>query len=170
MNHIALAEFMRTEPGGTLEAIADRYHTTLLDVVNHLPSRIMLDGSCFDTIWDTVSGWGKVTTLVHTSDVILEFSGALPSGTYSHGYFNLHGHNGLSGHIKAENCCHIALVERKFMMMDTAGMLFFNAAGSAMFKIFLGRDEHYRLLPDQLQAFRQLGKTLSAVPRPDRPA
>ncbi len=30
----------------------------------------------------------------------------------------------MSGHIKAENCTHIALIERKFMGMDTASILF----------------------------------------------
>ena len=34
---------------------------------------------------------GNVTTLVHTQDVILEFSGELPSGFHRHGYFNLRG-------------------------------------------------------------------------------
>lgn len=115
---------LKTEPDGTLEAIAEQYNTTLLEVVKNLPSPTVVSGDKFDTVWDTVCEWGNVTTLVHTTDVILEFSGELPSGFHRHGYFNLRGKHGMSGHIKAENCTHIALIERKFMGMDTASILF----------------------------------------------
>ena len=129
-------------------------------MVRHLPSHTLVSGDRFDTVWDSVCQWGKVTTLVHTADVILEFTGELPSGFHRHGYFNLRGKKGMTGHIKAENCTHIALVERKFMAMDTASILFFNAAGSAMFKIFLGRDDHRQLLSEQVDAFRTLAAAL----------
>lgn len=67
----------------------------------------------------------------------------------------------MTGHIKAENCQSIAMIERKFMGMDTASILFFNQQGVAMFKVFLGRDEHRQLLPEQLSAFRQLAQQLN---------
>ena len=160
MSNVSLHDFLKTEPDGTLEAIASQYNTTLLEVVKNLPSHTLVAGDKFDTVWDTVAEWGKVTTLVHTADVILEFTGELPSGFHRHGYFNLRGKKGMTGHIKAENCTHIALVERKFMAMDTASILFFNAAGSAMFKIFLGRDDHRQLLSEQVDAFRTLAAVL----------
>lgn len=160
MSNVSLHDFLKTEPDGTLEAIAGQYNTTLLEVVKNLPSHTLVAGDKFDTVWDTVAEWGKVTTLVHTADVILEFTGELPSGFHRHGYFNLRGKKGMTGHIKAENCTHIALVERKFMAMDTASFLFFNAAGSAMFKIFLGRDDHRQLLSEQVDAFRTLAAVL----------
>lgn len=160
MSNVSLHDFLKTEPDGTLEAIASQYNTTLLEVVKNLPSHTLAAGDKFDTVWDTVAEWGKVTTLVHTADVILEFTGELPSGFHRHGYFNLRGKKGMTGHIKAENCTHIALVERKFMAMDTASILFFNAAGSAMFKIFLGRDDHRQLLSEQVDAFRTLAAVL----------
>ena len=160
MINVSLHDFLKTEPDGTLEAIAGQYNTTLLEVVKNLPSHTLVAGDKFDTVWDTVAEWGKVTTLVHTADVILEFTGELPSGFHRHGYFNLRGKKGMTGHIKAENCTHIALVERKFMAMDTASILFFNAAGSAMFKIFLGRDDHRQLLSEQVDAFRTLAAVL----------
>ncbi|MEX3018626.1 heme utilization cystosolic carrier protein HutX [Kluyvera sp. STS39-E] len=160
MSNVSLQDFLKTEPDGTLEAIAGQYNTTLLDVVKHLPSHTLVAGDKFDTVWDTVCEWGKVTTLVHSADVILEFTGELPSGFHRHGYFNLRGKKGMTGHIKADNCTHIALVERKFMAMDTASILFFNAAGNAMFKIFLGRDDHRQLLAEQVDAFRTLAAVL----------
>ncbi|MCV5231375.1 heme utilization cystosolic carrier protein HutX, partial [Escherichia coli] len=82
------------------------------------------------------------------------------SGFHRHGYFNLRGKHGMSGHIKAENCTHIALIERKFMGMDTASILFFNKEGSAMLKIFLGRDDHRQLLNEQVSAFHTLAASL----------
>ena len=160
MSNVSLQDFLKTEPDGTLEAIAGQYNTTLLEVVKNLPSHTLVAGNKFDTVWDTVCEWGKVTTLVHSADVILEFTGELPSGFHRHGYFNLRGKKGMTGHIKAENCTHIALVERKFMAMDTASILFFNAAGNAMFKIFLGRDDHRQLLAEQVDAFRTLATVL----------
>ena len=160
MSNVSLKDFLKTEPDGTLEAIAGQYNTTLLEVVKNLPSHTLVAGDKFDTVWDTVCEWGKVTTLVHSADVILEFTGELPSGFHRHGYFNLRGKKGMTGHIKAENCTHIALVERKFMAMDTASILFFNAAGNAMFKIFLGRDDHRQLLAEQVDAFRTLAAVL----------
>ena len=160
MSNVSLQDYLKTEPDGTLEAIAGQYNTTQLEVVKHLPSHTLVAGDKFDTVWDTVCEWGKVTTLVHSADVILEFTGELPSGFHRHGYFNLRGKKGMTGHIKAENCTHIALVERKFMAMDTASILFFNAAGNAMFKIFLGRDDHRQLLAEQVDAFRTLAAVL----------
>jgi len=160
MSHVSLQDFLKTEPDGTLETIAEQYNTTLLDVVENLSSATVVSGDKFDTVWENVSEWGKVTTLVHTADVIFEFSGELPSGFHRHGYFNLRGKKGMTGHIKADNCTHIALIERKFMGMDTASILFFNKAGSAMFKIFLGRDEHRQLLSEQVQHFHALAASL----------
>lgn len=79
MSHVSLQEFLKTEPDGTLEVVAEQYNTTLLEVVKNLPSSTIVSGDKFDTVWDTVCEWGNVTTLVHTADVILEFSGELPS-------------------------------------------------------------------------------------------
>ncbi|WP_437613399.1 heme utilization cystosolic carrier protein HutX, partial [Erwinia sp. V71] len=101
MSHSALQEFLNSQPDGTLESIASQYQTTLLEVVKHLPSRTVASGEQFDAVWDTVAAWGNVTLLVHTDDVILEFTGDLPSGFHRHGYFNLRGKNGMSGHINA---------------------------------------------------------------------
>lgn len=62
MSHVSLQDFLKTEPDGTLEAIAAQYNTTLLEVVKNLPSPTLVSGDQFDTVWETVSEWGKVTT------------------------------------------------------------------------------------------------------------
>ncbi|MCX8957991.1 heme utilization cystosolic carrier protein HutX [Erwinia psidii] len=155
-----LSEFMQTSPDIMLEEIARRYDVSLQMVIEALPAKTLIDGKHFDAVWDSVTRWGEVTTLVNNQDIILEFHGDLPPGRYGHGYFNLHGKQGLSGHIRANHCQRIAFVERPFMGMATASVIFLNATGEAMLKVFVGRDSHRQLLTDQLTAFRQLAESL----------
>lgn len=158
MTKLNLTELMATDPDGTLEKIAGEYQVSLYEVINAIPNKHILTGSFFDQVWDEVVKWGKITLLVNSPDIIFEYEGELPSGFHRHGYFNLRGKDGLSGHIKAEHCQHIAFVERKFMAMDTASIIFLNAAGQAMFKIFVGRDSHRQLLTEQLGSYRELAQ------------
>ncbi len=70
MNRSPLAEFLATQPDGTLEQIAQDYQVSVLDVVRALPERVLVGAEHFDRIWDSMTEWGDVTTLVHTADVI----------------------------------------------------------------------------------------------------
>lgn len=88
-NKPSLAEFLATQPDGTLEQIAQDYQVSPLDVVRELPERVLVSAEHFDRVWDSMTEWGDVTTLVHTADIILEHKGPLPSGFHRHGYFNL---------------------------------------------------------------------------------
>ena len=45
-------------------------------------------------------------------------------------------------------------------LQHTASILFFNKEGSAMLKIFLGRDDHRQLLSEQVSAFHALAASL----------
>lgn len=156
-----LATYMQTNPEELLEKIAQDYNVTLTQVILALPDAKIVDGSNFDNIWNEVITWGKVLFLVHTGDVIAEISGELPPGSYSQKYFNLRHQKGLSGHIKVEHCQYIAFIERKFMKMSTASIIFLNHMGQAMFKIFVGRDEKHQLKADQLEKFRKLAKKIN---------
>jgi putative heme utilization carrier protein HutX len=160
---LTLAEFMQRNPDEVLEDVAQNYGATLLAVVRHIPGHVVVSGSQFDAIWNAVINWGSVTTLVNTDDVILEYSGPLPAGSYQRGYFNFRSQGGLSGHIKEKNCDFIGLFERKFMGLDTASIVFFNGVEQAMLKIFLGRDEKRNLLADQVVLFRSLQVSLKAI-------
>ncbi|MWN05415.1 heme utilization cystosolic carrier protein HutX [Gilliamella sp. Pas-s95] len=161
-SHLAnLAAYMQTNPEELLEKIAQDHHVTLTQVIQALPGAKIVDGSHFDAIWDEVTTWGEVLFLIHTGDVIAEISGELPSGSHSQKYFNLRHQKGLSGHIKAEHCQYIAFIERNFMKMSTASMIFLNHMGQAMFKIFVGRDEKHQLKADQLEKFRALAKKIN---------
>ncbi|CNI64361.1 MULTISPECIES: heme utilization cystosolic carrier protein HutX [Yersinia] len=157
---LPLTEFLATQPDGTLEQIAQDYQVSPLEVVRALPERVLVSADQFDRVWDNMTEWGEVTTLVHTTDIILEHKGPLPSGFHRHGYFNLRDKQGLSGHIRAQNCQAIALLERPFMGMATASVQFFNQQGDIMLKVYVGRDEHRQLRADGLAAFHQLAHQL----------
>ena len=92
-----------------------------------------------------------------------EFEGPLPGGTRGHGFYNLKGGGGLSGHLRATNCRAIVFLRRPFMGMDTLSVQFFNANGEAMFKIFVGRDENRRLKADQVERFARLKVRFAAA-------
>jgi putative heme iron utilization protein len=68
----------------------------------------------------------------------------------------LHGDRPIGGHIRYENCKHIAFVSRPFMGRPSRSLQFFNDAGEAMFKVFVRRDKERNLLPDQVARFDAL--------------
>ena len=79
----------------------------------------------------------------------------LPPGSFGHGYFNIHGDSPIGGHIKADNCKAIAFVARGAKRISMS-VQFYNAAGDAMFKIFVRRDDQRELIAEQVLRFDAL--------------
>jgi heme iron utilization protein len=160
-----LAERLAQSADGILEQIARDYGVSTFEVVRALPAehRSILAGSLFEKIFAELTSWGEVLFIVHTADIVLECAGKIPPGTFARGYFNLHGDSPIGGHLKAENCTHIAFVSRPFMGRASRSLQFFNGAGEAMFKIFVRRDDKRELLPEQLARFDALREALSAA-------
>jgi putative heme utilization carrier protein HutX len=151
----ALAE----KPNGILEFIAREQNVPLRAVLAELPAgeATAFAGDQFDDIWAELSTWGDVLFLVHTKDVVAEITGSLPAGTHGHGYFNIHGDSPIGGHIKAENCKEIVVLDRTPPSgRRSCSVQFFNQDGEAMFKVFVGRDAERNLKPDQLTKFDAL--------------
>ena len=146
------------KPDGSLEAIASKTGASLLQVMQRLPDKSVRlhDAAKWDVIWAALRDWGDVLFIVHTEDIVLECVGSLPEGSHGHGYFNIHGESPISGHIKAENCKAIAIVDRPFHGKRSCSVQFLNQHGNAMFKIFVRRDKERQLLPDQLAKFETL--------------
>ena len=90
----------------------------------------------------------------------MEFGGPVPKGQVARGYFNLMGRTGFHGHLRHERCAAIAFVERPFMGRTSCLLVFLNADGGIMFKIFVGRDEKGELNVDQLEKFRYLRESI----------
>ncbi|AOX99071.1 heme utilization cystosolic carrier protein HutX [Jeongeupia sp. USM3] len=158
----SLAERLAADADGILENLAREYGVSLLDVVTAMPEagpgamRTLLPGDRFADVMAEISHWGDVTLLTHSADAILEFHGRVPVGRSAHGFFNLRGGGSLSGHIRADRCTTIALVERPFMGLATASVIFFNPDGGAMYKVFVRRNKDKSLDAEQLVRFRAL--------------
>lgn len=164
----AVTARFRDSTDGVIEDIAAEHGLTPREVAGCLPDTagIRVPGAWFREIMYDVADWGSVTFLVHTADLILECYGCVPKGKVAQGYFNLIGDSPIGGHIREHRCADIQFVSRTFMRTDSHAIYFFNAAGGIMFKIFVGRDERYRLNPDQVVRFRALRDRVAAAPVP----
>ena len=148
---------------GVIEAIAAEHGLSPLEVAGCLPDATgcRVPGDLFAEVMHDVAEWGEVTVLVHTPDLILECTGDVPKGVVARGYFNLIGDSPVGGHIRDRNCTDIQFVSRPLMGHDSHGIIFFNADGGVMFKIFVGRDKKFRLKPDQVERFLALRDRLA---------
>ncbi len=153
-----LAARLALNPDGILEGIAREYGVSTLEVVRNLlhEQRTIVDGQQFTDIMQDGTTWGDILFLGHTPDIVLECEGPLPPGTFARGYYNVHGESPIGGHIRAENCRSIAFVSRPFMGRASRSIQFFNAAGEAMFKVFVRRDAARELIADQVAQFDAL--------------
>lgn len=160
---LSLRERLTKNADGILEQIAREYGVSTFDAVEALPAehRAIVPGRAFEKILGALTSWGPVVFIVHTPDIVLECEGPIPPGSVGRGYFNLHGDSPIGGHIKVENCTSIAFVMRPFMGRESRSIQFFNAAGEAMFKIFVRRDEKRELVGEQVKLFDALKAELT---------
>ncbi|MCW3478745.1 heme utilization cystosolic carrier protein HutX [Neisseriaceae bacterium JH1-16] len=161
--HVTLTDFLADNPSIVLEGVARDYGVSLGDVLDALPpgNCTQVAGQHFSTVMAAISLWGDVTLLVHSADAIIEFHGPVPVGRSARGFFNLRNNGRLSGHIRADHCAHIVFVERPFMGMPTASVVFLNPEGAAMYKVFVRCIREDRSLDAaQLAQFRELAASL----------
>jgi putative heme utilization carrier protein HutX len=159
-----LRAFLASDPAAVVETVAADYKVTCRAVVEALPEAMRrITGPHFADAMADIASWGEVTVIVHTEDGIMEFTGPVPEGKVSHGYFNLMSRKGFHGHLRHERCAAIAFVERPFMTRATASVLFLNHDGGIMLKVFVGRDGKGDLEPAQLAKFRDLAQRLAAT-------
>ena len=155
---------LAAKPDGVIEAVAREHGVSTLAVLEVTPEeqRRFIAAERFEALWQELSTWGTVLFIVHTPDIVLECEGSLPTGSFGHGYYNIHGDSPIGGHIKAGNCTAIAFVSRPFMGRPSCSLQFFNGAGEAMFKVFVRRDGQRNLIPEQVQRFDALRARLAA--------
>ena len=151
-------EMLAAKPDGVIEAVARQAGVSTLTALEQTPEdqRVSVHGSRFEEIWGELSEWGEVLFIVHTADIVLEAEGALPKGSFGHGYYNIHGDSPIGGHIKADRCSKIVMVDRAFHGRRSCSVQFYNGEGEAMFKVFVRRDEARELRADQLARFEAL--------------
>lgn len=160
-----LKAYLAENPGAVIEDAARDHGVSPRTVIEALPSDMVKfrEGSAFAEAMQDIAQWGDVTLIVHTADAIFEFTGPIPNGEISRGYFNLMQPKGLHGHLRHERCAAIAFVERPFMGKSSAFIAFLNVEGGVMFKVFVGRDETRALRQDQLDRFRALADRTGAA-------
>jgi putative heme utilization carrier protein HutX len=158
----SLTQAMHDDPSAIVEQVAKDYDVSPREVVTAMPEamRRFAPGDAFVPALKDIARWGDVTVIVHTDDGIMEFTGPVPDGEIARDYYNLMGRTGFHGHLRYKRCDGAAFVERPFMGRPSASLLFFNAEGGIMLKVFVGRDEKRDLKADQLAAFRALADRL----------
>ena len=159
----AVRRELAENPGGVLEATASQHGLSLQSVVEMLPQEMWatVPGDLFVEVMEDLTGWGDVTVIAHTRDIILEVEGPVPPGKLGHGFYNLHGDSPIGGHMRAGNCAAITFLRRPFMGKESVSIQFFNAEGGSMFKVFVGRDENRALKPEQVERFEALKARLT---------
>lgn len=157
----ALAE----KPDGVVEAIAANAEVTPAEILEILPkgAAVIAGKDHFLDIWTEMTTWGEVLFIVHTEDIVLEAEGSLPQGSEGHGWFNIHGDSPIGGHIKKDNCASLTFVDRAFHGRRSCSVWFMNEKGSAMFKVFVKRDENRELIGEQLAKFEALRDRYTAL-------
>ena len=149
------------KPDGVLEEVAGREGVPYAQVLELLSpgQAVKAPGESFAEIWDELAEWsGEITFIVHTLDGVFETRGTIPPGAYGRGYFNIHGESPIGGHIRAERCAAIYMVDRPFFGRRSCSVQFVNRDGEAMFKIFVGRNAARELDPVQVSAFERLAR------------
>ena len=149
---------LQENPGVMLEALAGNSGFSMAELIELLPRQMWkrTEGNRFIEIMQKLATLGKMTLVMNTPDVIIEFSGDIPPGKESHGFYNLDVNSPMHGHLRANNCKSIYLVERPFMKSQTVSIQFMNEAGEAMFKVFVGRNEKRELIAGQVDALRSI--------------
>ncbi|WP_260259297.1 heme utilization cystosolic carrier protein HutX [Vibrio intestinalis] len=139
-------------------AIAAQLNVSEFEVVRSLPKEMatLVEGIKAQQILESLVGFGPVTTIVQAGGSIFEVKAPFPKGKVARGYYNLMGEAGqLHGHLKVENMVNVALISKPFMGMDSHYFGFFDAQGDSIFKVYLGRDEQRKLIPEQVSMFEQ---------------
>lgn len=154
-NRAAVEKALADDAGAVLDYVARDTGVTPADVVSCLPPEQArtIPGDKFAEVMTEISGWGEITFIVMTDDVIFEAKGEVPKGSEARGFYNLHG-KPIGGHLKFDNCASVSFVSRPLFTSDTHSVQFHNHDGGCMFKIYLGRDGDRQLIPEQVALFR----------------
>lgn len=99
-----------------------------------------------------MASWENATFIMAHLGSVIEIKGKIPEGRHGHGYFNLSGGSGLGGHLKIDDLGHICFLSLPFMGLESHSVQFFNAAGTVLFSVYVGR-ENRQLIPAARESF-----------------
>lgn len=115
-----------------------------------------LPGVQAETILRGLPSWGPVTTIVLHGGSVFEFKGPFPEGFVAEGFYNLKGSTGFEGHLNLAKIDHIAFQDKLHRGRQSLALVFNDAHGAPVFKVFVGRDSSGELISAQVNEFRQL--------------
>ncbi|WP_087026472.1 heme utilization cystosolic carrier protein HutX [Thaumasiovibrio subtropicus] len=156
-----VAALIENDPSISVPDLASTLEQTEAEVSLALPPEMVtpVEGAHAEAILNLLPEWGPVTTIVISHGSVFEVKAPFPKGKFGRGYFNLMGENGeLHGHLKLDLITDIGLISKPFMGKESHHIAFYNGEGACVFKVYLGRDEKRKLLPEQLVKFQQLKK------------
>lgn len=114
----------------------------------------MAEGT-FDALWQAMCGWECATFIMQYGGSVVEIKGKLPQGKHGGGYFNLEHGQALGGHIRADAVHTVAFLSLPFMGLESHSLQFFDAQGSVLFSVYVGREKR-ELLPAARQSFMDM--------------
>lgn len=115
----------------------------------------------FDEIIEDISTWGKILLIKITPSFVIEIKDHMPIGTYGHGYYNFNSNNtSISGHLKVSDIENIIFVSKKTRGMLSHSVVFYDAKGEHIFKVFVTREENREVKKEQLEKFMALKNRL----------
>lgn len=143
--------------------ISKQLEVSEYEVLQNLPHEMAkaVDASKFDEVLEDISKWGKILMIKITPSFVIEIKDHMPLGTYGHGYYNFDSKNSsISGHLKVDDIEKIIFVSKKHRGMLSHSVVFYDAKGEHVFKVFVTRDENKQLLEEQVQSFMDLKNRL----------
>ncbi|SNS07459.1 hypothetical protein SAMN04488503_2589 [Humidesulfovibrio mexicanus] len=150
---------VRENPSLMPRGLAEELGVSEAEIIRSLPEDMRVEARAqdFETIWEVMCGWEKVTFIAVNPGVIVEVPCRLPKGRAAHGMFNLLDKNSpLGGHIFADTVAQIWLVSKPFFGLESHSVQFFDAAGGILFSVYAGRDERRAILDSVRTGFLAL--------------
>ena len=149
------------EPGKPAKAIADELGISEAMVLEAFPEEMTLriHHDNFETLWDELRTWEKITFIGICHGSVLEVAGRLPHGSFGRNYFNIHEKgNPIGGHLKVDTLGSVWLLNRPLLGKQGLSVQFFDTDGIRMFAVYVGRDERGEHVESVTKAFHGLWK------------
>lgn len=122
---------------------------------------VTISGKDSLALLEELTTWGDLTTIILHGGSVFEFKGPFPQGVSAEGYYNLKGPGkgsaaGFEGHLNLQKIDTIQCLEKQHRGRDSYAFVFLDQQGSAIFKVFLGRDAEGNIYENQLAAFKAI--------------
>jgi len=154
-----IENLLTNNPELTTLEIAKELNTSEYKVLQNINEDIAkaVNSEHFDEIIEDISTWGKILMIKITPSFVIEINDNMPLGTYGHGYYNFDSkESSISGHLKVNDIDKIIFLSKKHRGMISHSVIFYDAKGEHIFKVFVRRDENRELLVSQVEKFMAL--------------